>query len=231
MAETNERQVKAVFANYRRKVTGPDGKPRVGLASKSRGDTIDVSTLADGELERLESLGVLVPAGQEVAGGDIESRIVQAALDRALNPMDVMREDFGAPISVSPPPLGSQPRGDLTQGDTGIDPADQPAPPITGTVTLGQGTAEEQAALDALRAQPNAPRSDAPDVEDTAALSEFIQTGNNGRPLTVPDTVALAEGDPDRARYVLEAEKAASGQDPRKGVEDGLSKIIEEGSA
>jgi hypothetical protein len=68
-------------------------------------------------------------------------------------------------------------------------------------------------------------------VEDTAALSKFIQSGGDaGKPLTVPETVALAEGDPDRARYVLEAERTASGQDPRKGVSDGLAKIIDEGN-
>jgi hypothetical protein len=47
----------------------------------------------------------------------------------------------------------------------------------------------------------------------------------------VAETVALAEGDPDRARYVLEAEKAATGQDPRKGVAEPLQKIIDQESA
>jgi hypothetical protein len=233
---TNTRQVRAVFANYRRKVQTLDGQTKVGLGMANRGDTLDVDTLADGELERLELNGALMPAGQETDPAQIEATLVKAALERALNPLDVVREDFGATPSISPPGLGARPVGDFTTGDTGVDPADNPAPPVTGTITLGQGTAEEQAALDRLRAVPEGnqaplPRTDAPDVEDTAALSEFIQSGGDaGKPLTVPETVALAEGDPDRARYVLEAERTASGQDPRKGVEDGLTKIIE-GSA
>jgi hypothetical protein len=234
---TETRQVRAVFANYRRKVQGLDGQTRVGLAMANRGDVIEVASLADGELDRLELNGALMPAGEEMEPGQVEATLVRAALERALNPLDVVREDFGAPVSVSPPPLGARPTGDLTTGDTGVDPADNPAPLPTGTITLGQGTAEEQAALDRLRAVPEGnsaplPRTDAPDVEDTAALSEFIRTGGDaGKPLTVPETVALAEGDPDRARYVLEAERTASGQDPRKGVSDGLAKIIDEGNA
>jgi hypothetical protein len=236
MSDPNTRQVRAVFANYRRKVQTLDGQTKVGLGMANRGDVLDLSTLADGELDRLERSGALMPVGAEVAPGDVEAKLVAAALARALNPLDVVREDFGPIPSVSPPPLGARPVGEYTTGDTGIDPADTPAPLATGTVTLGQGTPEEQAALDRLRAVPEGsdaplPRTDAPDVEDTAALSEFIQSGGDaGKPLTVPETVALAEGDPDRARYVLEAEKASTGQDPRKGVEDGLTKIIE-GSA
>jgi hypothetical protein len=40
------------------------------------------------------------------------------------------------------------------------------------------------------------------------------------------DTVALAQGDPAKARIVLEAETAANGGEPRKGVESALEKII-----
>lgn len=45
--------------------------------------------------------------------------------------------------------------------------------------------------------------------------------------LTVDDTVALAENDPERARRVLEAEQLASGGSPRAGVAAGLQKIID----
>ncbi len=46
---------------------------------------------------------------------------------------------------------------------------------------------------------------------------------------TVDDTVALAQGEPGRAANVLEAEKLATGDKPRKGVEVALQKIIDEG--
>lgn len=49
--------------------------------------------------------------------------------------------------------------------------------------------------------------------------------------LTVDDTVALAQDDPERARRVLEAERLASGGSPRAGVEQGLQKIIDDGGA
>jgi hypothetical protein len=213
------RQVRAVFANYKRKVQSIDGKTVYGPTTANRGDTIDTDTLAPGELERLDRLGSLMAEGGEVPADRLEE-----ALTRALSPLDVAREDFGAPMLVAAPGLGAMPVGDFTKGDTGVDPADQP-PPLTSTVTLGQGTAEEQAALERLRAEPNSPRSDAPDVEDTGALAEFIKSEK----LNGPDTVALAEDDPDRARYVLEAEKAASGQDPRANVEGPLQKIIKGG--
>lgn len=44
---------------------------------------------------------------------------------------------------------------------------------------------------------------------------------------TVDETVALAEDDPDKARQVLEAEGVVTGGEPRKGVVEALSKIIE----
>lgn len=40
------------------------------------------------------------------------------------------------------------------------------------------------------------------------------------------DTVALAEGDPERAQRVLDAETAATGGKPRKTVQEQLEKII-----
>lgn len=214
-----DRQVRAVFANYRRRVTLPNGSEGVGMAIAHRGGKLDTETLAAGELERLERNGALMPVGSEVPSERLEE-----ALFRALNPLDVAREDFGAPQTVAPPPLGARPVGDFTTGDTGIDPADQP--PSPAATTLLTVTSEEQAALDRLRAASDGddlPRSDAPDVEDTAALSEFIASER----LNVAETVALAEDDPDRARCVLAAEESASGQDPRKGVADALQKIID----
>jgi hypothetical protein len=54
-------------------------------------------------------------------------------------------------------------------------------------------------------------------------LSEYIKTNN----LTVSDTIALAGGDKDLAHRVLQAENIATDGEPRKGVETGLTSIIE----
>lgn len=59
-----------------------------------------------------------------------------------------------------------------------------------------------------------------------AQLADHIAT----QKLTVDDTVALAQDDPERARRVLEAERLASGGNPRQGVETGLQKIIDQGA-
>jgi hypothetical protein len=42
----------------------------------------------------------------------------------------------------------------------------------------------------------------------------------------VDDTVALAEGDPERAQRVLDAETAATGGSPRKSVQEQLEKVV-----
>lgn len=210
MTATEEgRQVRAVFANYRRVVQRGD-ETVTGMASKSRGATI--TDFAPGEEERLDSLGALVPKGYETDPAKMEEALLDAALKRALNSLDVTAEDFGQPPSVSAPPLGQPPRGTFTQGDTGVSPEDASPP-------------EFSAGTPASTSDGTLVRSDAPDVEDTAALAEFIKSER----LTAPETVALAEDDPERAQYVLDAERAAHGQDPRATVEKPLQKIIEQG--
>jgi hypothetical protein len=54
-------------------------------------------------------------------------------------------------------------------------------------------------------------------------LAEYIKSNN----LTVNDTVALAGTDKDMAHRVLQAENIATDGEPRKGVEAGLTAIIE----
>lgn len=213
MTDTSEgRQVRAVFANYRRTIER-GGETVTGMASKSRGAFI--TDFAPGEEERLDALNALMPKGNEGDPAKMEEALLDAAMKRALNPLDITTEDFGQPPSVSAPPMGQPPRGTYTQGDTGVDPANASPPEFSaGTpVSTSDGSLV---------------RSDAPDVEDTAALAEFIKTGGGaGKALTAPETVALAEDDPDRARLVLDAEKQAYGQDPRTTVERPLTKIIE----
>lgn len=60
------------------------------------------------------------------------------------------------------------------------------------------------------------------DNSSVADLAEWIK---DAKP-NVDDTVALAEGDPERARKVLDAESSATGGSPRQGVSDKLEKII-----
>jgi hypothetical protein len=59
-------------------------------------------------------------------------------------------------------------------------------------------------------------------------LAEYIKGANpDGKELTVNETVALAGGDADMAHRVLQAENIATDGEPRKGVETGLTSIIE----
>jgi hypothetical protein len=79
-----------------------------------------------------------------------------------------------------------------------------------------------------------------PDEESGSADGEDIALGPNSsvqdltewirddQP-TVTEVVELADGDPAMAQKLLDAENAATGGDPRKGVVDGLNKIIAAG--
>lgn len=59
-------------------------------------------------------------------------------------------------------------------------------------------------------------------------LAEYIGGSNpSGKPLNVDDTIALAGDDKDLAHRILQAENVATDGDPRKGVEVGLTAIIE----
>lgn len=65
-----------------------------------------------------------------------------------------------------------------------------------------------------------------PDKSDTATLGEYIETGGkDGKHLTIPETVALARQDPDRAQAVIDAEILSTGNDPRDGVIKQLVKL------
>lgn len=68
--KTNERAVRHLSTAFFVPFTSPDGNKAVLVRTARRGETIDVSTLAEGEEKRLESLGALLPAGstsQDVA--------------------------------------------------------------------------------------------------------------------------------------------------------------------
>lgn len=61
---------------------------------------------------------------------------------------------------------------------------------------------------------------------DGATVGELSAWIKESKP-NVDDTVALAEGDPDRAQKVLDAETTATGGSPRAGVQSKLEKLIE----
>lgn len=64
---------------------------------------------------------------------------------------------------------------------------------------------------------------DAPVDGSTGELAAYISENK----LTVDDTVALAEGDAEKAKRVLAAENEASGGSPRAGVEQKLQSLID----
>lgn len=65
------------------------------------------------------------------------------------------------------------------------------------------------------------------DVENLT-VTELAERIKDQKP-NATDTVALAESDPRKAEKVLEAERVATGNSPRQGVESELQKIIDGG--
>lgn len=60
-------------------------------------------------------------------------------------------------------------------------------------------------------------------ANDPAAFGEWIATEKP----TIDETVAVAEGDPEKAQAVLEGERLATGGEPRAGVQKALKNIID----
>jgi hypothetical protein len=60
-------------------------------------------------------------------------------------------------------------------------------------------------------------------------VPELVQYIETNKP-NVDDTIALAQGDPEAAKRVLEAEDEATGGDPRSGVTKGLTAVIGDAS-
>lgn len=204
MADMVKRTVAAVFVQYRTVEKDLLDNDVVVLNTADRGEQIE---LPESEAKRLEAS--LAPEGttrEDVVAAVVQrSNSIHEAMARALNPADnvlAIGAMPGAQPSVSPPGGGAAPVGDFVTGDTG----GPDAPPVND-----------------LGGAPDL-RVDAPDTSDTTALSQFIVSEG----LTVPQTVALAEGDPERAAQVLEAEKAAAGSagaDPRAGVVKALEPL------
>lgn len=65
-------------------------------------------------------------------------------------------------------------------------------------------------------------------IDGAPSENPYVEKLRSDAP-TVDETVAMAEGDSDKAVQVLEAENLVTGQQPREGVVKGLNKIIERG--
>lgn len=71
------------------------------------------------------------------------------------------------------------------------------------------------------------PAGPATGIDPGSADAEEIAEHIKSQKLNVAETVALAGDDPELAKKVMEAEDLASENDARRGVEDGLQKIID----
>jgi len=75
----------------------------------------------------------------------------------------------------------------------------------------------------------------APDAHtDTSSLSEvelaeWLKTGNDGSSFTMDEVLEAVGNDKDLAHRMLAAENMATDGDPRKGLVDGLTRVIEQG--
>jgi hypothetical protein len=87
--------------------------------------------------------------------------------------------------------------------------------------TLGAFYTDEE-----LEAQESAEESE---VEETPlterSVEELISWIKDASP-TEDELIAAADGDPDVAKRLLEAEGAATGGDPREGVVEGLAQVV-----
>lgn len=202
MVETQTRTVAHVFANYRDEVER-GGKTRTIARSAKRGQQV---TLSAAEAERLDSLGALVPKGEDgadlfnphTAAAELRDRILSAATTRA----EGLAAALPAQLTVSPPSLGVAPVGDVVTGDTGGDPVQPP-----GVVTPLSGVGDA-VSIDVAEAGPG-------------QIADHIRDEK----LNASDTVALAGDDPALAAKVLEAEQLAHGGDARSTVVGPLEKI------
>jgi hypothetical protein len=105
-----------------------------------------------------------------------------------------------------------------------------------GTLALEKGERLGSFYTDAELKNPATPAQlPAGATEESASTSsewgvpELVQYIETNKP-NVDDTVALAQGDPEAAKRVLDAEAEATGGDPRAGVTKGLAAVIGDAS-
>lgn len=190
MADTKTagRVVRHLSIAYFEPALSADGQKTVLVRTARRGDVIDPDTLAQGEIDRLEGLGALLPDGARPEDAEQERLAV----------LDLYRGQ----------------RGDTEAMQRAMERARSQSEPTA--LQDSTGGIVDVSGQDASGGNLPAP----------AALADHISANK----LTVDDTVALAQSDPERARRVMEAERLASGGNPRQGVESGLAKIIDQGA-
>mgnify|MGYP007067737297 FL=1 len=66
-------------------------------------------------------------------------------------------------------------------------------------------------------------------LEEDEMVNELVLWLRDAEP-NVNDTIEASEGDPERARMLLKAENIVTGNDPRKGVVQGLTAVITRGA-
>lgn len=163
--------------------------------------------------------------------------------------LDALREQGAIAEGDEPTALDVTNAGPVGPADADapghVDPdPDLPAPPSDPThetselyagAETGQppGNTDQPAAVSSSsstsRSEPSADLpDDAPDAsqEDVGTLAKYIDEQS----LNAPQTVALAEGDPELAAKVIEAEQAAHGGDARVTVTRPLDKLAAKGT-
>lgn len=95
------------------------------------------------------------------------------------------------------------------------------------TVELSKTDVERGEAIDAFVSDEENAEEVAQEFDVVEASDDEIEEYLENETPNIKKTVALAKGDPESAQRVLDAEKSVTGGAPRKGVEDGLTEIIE----
>lgn len=96
------------------------------------------------------------------------------------------------------------------------------------TISLSHDEEAEADRIGALQPEPGSAEPDGEAEPDLgSATVEQLEEWLKDEHPTVAEVISAAGGDADLAQRLLDAEYAATGEDPRRGVEAGLTKIIE----
>jgi hypothetical protein len=204
LPDSQEYRIVGVGASYYApmKTIGPDGKPTVVYVYQfaTRGQTVQ---LTEDQAERLEGLGAVKPYDEPKSYDEMdETELRQLSGERGLRIVS-SGADPDQPL-----------RQDYVQAlktyDTGADAGVVGAASAPGgVVTVGPAEIERAGDFDATG-------------KSATEVSDWI---SSERP-NASRTVAAAQGDPETARVVLEAESSAHNGDPRATVTRQLEKII-----
>lgn len=207
---TEPYRVVGVGATYFEPVAtvGGDGKPTVVLSYRVGGRGEKVELTAD-QAQRLQDLGAVKPWDDPLSYDEMDDD----ALRSTAASRGVLVPSSGAD---SDKPLRTDFINALNSYDLGQDAAVVGVTTVPGGV-VNLGTADLGDAGGSYSAV----------GRSATEVTSWIESEKPN----AGDTVAAAEGDPDAAAVVLEAENTATGQDPRKSVEKQLQAIIDGGGA